>query len=88
MPRQLPPDTEAPPSKSMSPQEAEQQITRHLGSEPTLSDTNLDAKVDETSVVLTGTVNSEKQHQLALGIAQSYAGQRKIIDKIKVRQHT
>jgi hypothetical protein len=86
--QQLPPDTEAPPSKSMSAPDVERQITRRLSSEPSLSGTNLDAKVDERSVVLTGIVDSEKQHQLALGIAQSYAGQRKIVDKIKLRQHT
>ena len=86
--QQLPPDTEAPPSESMSASEVERQITGRLNAEPTLSNTNLHAKVDDNSVVLTGTVDSEKQHQRALGIAQSYAGQRTIVDKIKLRQHT
>lgn len=86
--QQLPPDTQAPPSESMSAPEVEKQITRRLSSEPTLSDTNLDAKVDEHAVVLTGTVDKETQHRLALHIAQSYAAQRRIVDKIKVRQHT
>jgi len=43
-------------------------------------------KADDESVMLTGTVNTEKQHGLALRIAQSYAGQRKIVDKIQIRE--
>jgi osmotically-inducible protein OsmY len=39
-------------------------------------------------VILTGTVASEEQHDLALRIAQSYAGDRKIVDKIKLTQLT
>ena len=44
--------------------------------------------MDENSVILTGRVDSEQQHDLALRIAQSYAGDRKIVDKIKVAQAT
>jgi len=43
---------------------------------------------DENTVLLTGNVDSEQQHDLALRIAQSYAGDRKIVDKIKVTQAT
>jgi len=37
---------------------------------------------------LTGTVDSEKQHDLAVRIAQSFAGDRQVVDKIKIRQQT
>jgi osmotically-inducible protein OsmY len=36
--------------------------------------------------MLTGSVDTERQHNLALRIAQSYAGDRKIADKIKIRR--
>jgi hypothetical protein len=85
---QMPPDTQAPPPQTMSTERVEQQITQRLSSEPELSKSNIDAKVDENSVVLTGSVDSETQHDLAVRIAQSYAGDRKIVDKIKVKQHT
>jgi hypothetical protein len=85
---QLPPDTQAPPPQTMSTEKVEQQITQRLSSEPELSKSNIDAKVGENSVVLTGSVDSETQHDLAVRIAQSYAGDRKIVDKIKVKEQT
>jgi hypothetical protein len=85
---QMPPDTQAPPPQTMSTERVEQQITQGLSSEPTLAKSNVDAKVDENSVVLTGSVDTETQHDLAIRIAQSYAGDRKIVDKIKVKQQT
>jgi hypothetical protein len=85
---QMPPDTQAPPPQTMSTERVEQQITQRLSSEPELSKSNIDAKADENSVVLTGSVDSETQHDLAVRIAQSYAGDRKIVDKIKVKQQT
>ena len=89
MPRQqMPPDTQAPPPQTMSTQQVEQQITQRLSSEPALAKSNVDAKVDENSVVLTGSVDTETQHDLAVRIAQSYAGDRKIVDRIKIKEQT
>lgn len=85
-PRQeMPPDTEAPPPRALSTAQIGQQIQEMLNSEPALADTSLAVKADDQSVTLTGTVTTEAQHDLALRIAQSYAGDRKIVDKIKVR---
>jgi osmotically-inducible protein OsmY len=53
-----------------------------------LRSSNVGVHVNEDSVILTGTVNSEQQHDLALRIAKSYAGARKIVDKIKHTQRT
>lgn len=86
--QQMPPDTQAPPPQTMSAQQVEQQITQRLSSEPALAKSNVDAKVDENSVVLTGSVDTETQHDLAVRIAQSNAGGRKVIDKIKIKQQT
>src|SRR6266576_3981705 len=85
--QQMPPDQEAPP-QGMSTPEVQQQIQQGLNSEPTLRNSNVGVHVDENSVILTGTVSSEEQHDLALRIAQSYAGDRKIVDKIKLTQQT
>ena len=85
--QQMPPDQEAPP-QGLSTPEVQQQIQQGLNSEPMLRNSNVGVHVDENSVILTGTVASEKQHDLALRIAQSYAGDRKIVDKIKLTQQT
>jgi len=55
-----------------------------LNSEPALANTNVSVKTDESSVTLTGTVDTERQHDLAVRIAQSNAGGRKVVDKIKM----
>src|SRR6185369_15789602 len=85
--QQMPPDQQAPPERLSTP-EAQQKIQQGLNSEPTLQNTNVGVHVDENSVILSGTVNSEQQHDLAIRIAESYAGDRKIVDKIKVTQQT
>src|SRR6266568_2392877 len=87
-PRQhMPPDQEAPP-QGLSTPEVQQQIQQGLNSEPMLHNSNVGVHVDENSVILTGTVATEEQHDLALRIAQSYAGDRKIVDKIKLTRQT
>ncbi len=85
--QQMPPDQEAPP-RALSTPEVQQQIQRGLNSEPALRNSDVGAHVDKNSVILTGTVDSEQQHDLAVRIAQSYAGDRKIVDKIKIMQQT
>jgi Flp pilus assembly secretin CpaC len=81
---QMPPDHKAPPPVGLSTTEVEQQIQEHFNAEPALANTNVGVTADESSVVLTGTVDSEVQHDLALRIAQSYVGDRKLVDKIRV----
>ena len=85
--QQMPPDQEAPP-QGLSTPEVQRQIQQGLNSEPALRNSTVGVHVDENSVILTGTVDSDEQHDLALRIAQSYAGDRKIVDKIKVTQKT
>jgi len=85
---QMPPDTKAPPPQAMSSERVERQILDQLNAEPTLSVTNIDARVDDDSVVLTGSVDTMTQHDLAVRIAQAKAGDRKIVDRITIRQQT
>src|SRR5437588_12700652 len=73
---------------SLPSQQVQQQITSHLGSEPGLDHTNVAAQVSDSTVILTGNVRSEEQHDLALRIAESYAGDRQVVDQIKVQQQT
>ena len=91
-PDQMPPDQMAPEQDTSSPRlptaEVQQQIQQGLSSQPSLHETKIAVRVTEASVFLTGTVDSEAQHELALRVAGSYAGDRQLIDKIKVRQQT
>jgi hyperosmotically inducible periplasmic protein len=86
--QQMPPDQEPQTSQGLSSAQVQQQIQQSLNSEPALANTNVGVKTDESAVVLTGTVDSEKQHDLAVRIAQSFAGGRQVVDKIKIRQQT
>ena len=81
--RGLPLDTQAPAPQTMSSKQVEGQIVKQLRDEPGLSGTNID-----NSVVLTGTVDSITQRDLAIRIAQSNAGDRNVVDRIKVQQRT
>jgi len=82
----MPPDTQAPVPQAMSSKQVQGQIVKQFRDEPDLSGTNIDARVDDNSVVLTGTVNSMAQRDLAIRIAQSNAGDRTVVDRIKVQQ--
>jgi osmotically-inducible protein OsmY len=85
--QQMPPDTKAPPPQDLSAAQVEQQIQEKLNNEPDLANTNMRVKADDQSVTLTRTVDTERQHDLALRIAQSSAGDRKVVDKIEIRGH-
>jgi hypothetical protein len=86
--QQMPPDTKAPPPRELSTAQVEQHIQDKLNSEPALAKAKLRVKADNQSVRLTGTVQSDAQHDLAVRIAGSYAGDRKIVDRIEVRQQS
>jgi len=87
-PQQMPPDTRAPAQRQLSSGEVQDQIQNQLDTDPALDGTAVKATVDDSAVVLSGTVETEKQHALALRIAESYAGDRGIKDKITVRGTT
>jgi osmotically-inducible protein OsmY len=84
--QQIPPDTKAPMPGELSSPDIEKQLQKELSRNPVLSQANLKAIVDDQNVVLSGTVENTRQHDLAVQLAQSYAGRRKIVDKIMVRQ--
>src|SRR5215510_630204 len=81
-PSSMPPDTRAPAPTS---RELQQQIEQALSKEPELATSEIHVLVDKNAVTLTGTVDSAAERTLALRIAQSYAGERPVIDKLKLR---
>ena len=83
----LPPDTQAPAQQTLSTEQVQQQIQSKLDTEPILKDVQLTVVADDDTVTLRGNVDDEDQHDAALRIAQSYAGDRKIVDKLVVKQH-
>jgi osmotically-inducible protein OsmY len=82
------PDTRAPLPETLNSVEVQQQIQNKLTTEPLLVQANVKVQVDDAAVVLSGTVDDERQHCLALQIAQSYAGNRSIVDNIRIGQRT
>ena len=81
------PSSGAPQANASQPTsgEVQQQIDQKLAQEPGLKNTDVRFDVNDTRVVVSGTVNDEQQHQLAIRLAQSYAGNRKITDYVKIR---
>ena len=60
------------------------QLETALKNEPTLSSSNVQVDVTDTKITLTGSVATGKDRQTAKRIAQSYAGNRKVVDKMTV----
>jgi osmotically-inducible protein OsmY len=76
------------PPRELSTGEVEQQIQEKLRTEPALSNLDLHSKVTDSAVLVSGTVDSEQQHVLAMRIVESFAAKRKLQDKIKVQEDT
>ena len=80
--RNMPPDTKV---KAPSSADVQEQIQRKFESEPGLQDVKLRVSVSDTEVVLKGSVTDQEQHTAARRIAASYAGPRKIVDRIQLK---
>src|SRR5262245_52113926 len=74
---QMPPEQNG---RSLSTNEVQQQIEQGLTSQADLANTDVKVKTTDSSVTLNGTVDTERQHETVLRVAQSYAGDRKIVD--------
>jgi len=84
----LPPDTKAPSHEQLSNPEIRQEIDDSFTAEPILADSRLNVSVDDEAIVLKGSVDNEQQHDLAISIAKSHAGDREIVDNIQVQGKT
>lgn len=85
VPPDMPPDTNAPPARDLSNSEVQDQIQTKLHSEPALDDNRLRVEVTDAEVVVSGTADNEKERDLALRIAESYAGERRVVDKVEIK---
>src|ERR1043165_2721902 len=85
-PQQFPPDT-APQQKTerMSSSALETSLGQKLASEPILKNAQLSVRVTDREVIVSGTVDDRAQHDAAMQVVQSNAGDRQLVDKIKVR---
>ncbi len=80
------PQGEAPlPSSNVSDSSSlQQQLDQAFQSEPSLNGSKIDVAVSDSQVHLTGSVSTNKDKVTAERIAKSYAGSRKVIDKVSV----
>jgi osmotically-inducible protein OsmY len=86
--QRIPPDQmeSQPGAQPSSAAQVEQEIQQAIQAQPTLSNTKLGVRATDTSVVMTGTVADERQHQMALRVAALHASGLRIVDRIKVQQ--
>jgi BON domain len=78
---------EAPHHQKLSTKEVEEKLRKGFDSKnAAYSGSNIQAAVDDQSVTLTGTVNRQKQHEMALQLTRAYADERKITDHWVVQQ--
>ena len=88
------PQTQRPPALpeqqgqagEISSSEIQQQLQQSISEDPTLSDAKVETKVDDQSIILTGTVQDETQHRKVLATVEPFAGKRKIVDKLMVKK--
>jgi BON domain len=83
-PPDMPPDTNA-PGRELSSREIQEQIQSKLNSEPGLDNDRVRVNVTDSEVTVTGSVDDEAERDVALRIAESYAGDRQIVDKLEIR---
>lgn len=87
VPPDMPPDKNAPP-RELSTSEIQQQIQSKLDSEPSLKNNQLKAEVTDDQVVVSGTADNEAERDVAIRIAESYAGERPVVSKVEIKGTT
>lgn len=68
--------------------ELQSQIQNALSKEPTLANDHLDVSVSDDQIELSGAVTTAREKLSAQRIVQSYAGNRKVKDQVKVSGHS
>jgi osmotically-inducible protein OsmY len=71
--------------KASANQRIQSSINDLLSSDPVLNGVDVEASVNDESIILTGTVDSYAQHQRVLQLVSSYGQWRKIVDKVKMQ---
>ncbi len=75
----------AQPSEGLTAPEVQRELELRLRYDASLAGTSVGVRTDDQSVVLTGNVKTESQHDEALGIAKTYSGNRAIVDQIAIQ---
>jgi osmotically-inducible protein OsmY len=73
---------------SMSSSDLKTQIDSAIHNEPTLANSNLIVNVTDDSIEISGLVPSSRDRETALRIARSYAGNRRVVDRLKANAST
>jgi hypothetical protein len=77
--------TPAPQDKADVNSKIQDNLQSVFGGDPSLQGANVSASVDDVAITLTGSVQSEGQHQRVLALVSQYAQYRKIVDKIAMK---
>ena len=82
-------DPNAPQTKTkdhqISTKDVQEKLTKGLDSKNApYAGSNIQTAVDDQTITLSGTVTSESQREMARQLAQAYAGNRKIVDRLVV----
>jgi hypothetical protein len=77
--------TPAPQDKAEVNSKIQDNLQSVFGGDPSLQGANVSASVDDVAITLTGSVQSEGQHQRVLALVSQYAQYRKIVDKISMK---
>ena len=85
-PQAQPPLAEPPNQAQATSSDVQDQLHQSLTKDPDFNDAQVQTRVDDHTVTLKGTVQNELQHQKVLQLAQTYAGKRKIVDNLVVKQ--
>jgi osmotically-inducible protein OsmY len=86
MPDPNAPDTKAPKKHQTSSKDAQQELQKALDNKNVVyRGSNIQTKVDDQTVTLTGSVTSSMQHEMALQLARAYGDDRKIVDKLVIQ---
>lgn len=83
--QQSPTPTPNPQDKAQVNSNIESNLQSAFSSDPLLSGADIQASVNDVAITLTGSAQSEGQHQRALAFASEYGRYRKIVDKIAVK---
>lgn len=87
-PQNQPPLAVPPDQMPSASSDVQDQLQRTLNKDPDLKDSQVQTRVDENTIILKGTVQDQTEHEKVLQLAQTYAGKRKIIDNLVVKQKT
>ena len=74
-----------PQDKSETNSKIRSHISDVLRSDPGISGADVQTNVDDQNITLTGTVQSEGQHQRVLQLVEQYSRWRRVVDKIEVK---